>query len=344
MRCRLPFLLVVFLLAGQLAGAQTLGGRAAYSFLHLPSSPLLTAAGGVNVSYNAGEAGLSANQPALLQPSLHGQLNASFNSFPGAFKTYSAAGAWHQGRLGTTFGAHVYFVDYGSIPQTDASGNISGTFRPVDYVVQLSAGRRYLQRWQYGVNLKLIRSAYEQYRSTALALDVGLLYTDSAAGFTAGLLAKNMGAQLASFTGEREDLPFDLQIGITKRLARSPFGFSLTARQVHRFNIAYNDTSFNQQNDLPDRSGFFNNLLNHFVLASHIYLGSHLEATIGYNYLRRQELSLGSGNGLTGFSAGLRVRFEKLQILYARSTYQPGQGYNQLGVTVQLSKLGGLGE
>ena len=77
-------------------------------------------------------------------------------------------------------GGHIFLVHYGSIPQTDAAGNMSGTFHAYDYVVQFSAGsKKYLKRWQYGGALKWIQSFYGPYQSAAVAADVGLLYADS---------------------------------------------------------------------------------------------------------------------------------------------------------------------
>ena len=324
--------------------AQTLGGNAAYNFLKLPSSPMLTAAGGFNVSYKISEVGHSANNPSLLDAEVSSQVNASFNAFLGNIKTYSLTSAHHVNKINTTFGGHIYYVDYGSIPATDAAGNRSGEFRPVDFVAQISAARKYLERWSYGGTIKFINSSYGQYSSNAIAVDFGLLYQDSLNGFSASMLAKNMGGQLKTYAGEKEDLPFDLQVGITKRLAKAPFGFSLTVHHLHNFNISYNDTVFNNDNGFSPPSSF-NKIFSHFVLATHLYLGKHLEATIGYNHLRREELSIpNSGNGLAGFSAGLRIQFSRLQILYARSTYQKGIGYNQIGITAQLNKLTGLGK
>lgn len=319
---------------------QTLGGSSAYNFLKLPATPLLSASGGVNVSYKTNEVGLSANNPALLNSTLNSQLNLCFNNFLGGIKAYALTGAYHQQKWNMDLGAHVYFVDYGSIPQTDAAGNIEGDFRPADYVVQVYASRQYLEKWNYGASLKFIHSDYKFYTSSALALDFGIHYSDSVSNFYAGAVAKNMGVQLKTYAGEREDLPFDLEIGITKKLSRAPLGFSVTGQHLHQFNIAYNDTSFNNENDLPSNSKFFNKLLNHFVVATHIYLGDHLEATLGYNHLRRAELNMGpGGNGLNGFSMGVRVKFSKLQVLYARSNYQKNIAYNQLGVTLTLNKL-----
>jgi hypothetical protein len=331
---------LIFSIASFIANAQTVGGSSVYNFLKLPSTPIVTAAGGVNTSYKTNEVGIAANNPALLNPDMHSQLNLSFNNFLGGIKTYSLTGAYYKETLNTTFGGHIYFVDYGSIPQTDAAGNVSGNFHPVDYVVQFSAARKYLENWNYGATLKFIHSNYQLYSSSAIALDFGVLYSDSLHFFSVSVLAKNMGFQIETYDGEGEDLPFDLQIGITKRLEKAPLGFSFTAQHLHRLSIFYNDTAFNNENDFPSNNSFFNKVLNHFVVAGHIYLGSYLEATLGYNHLRRQELNIGTGgNGLNGFSMGMRIKFPKLQVLYARSNYQRNVSYNQIGLTLQMNRF-----
>jgi len=339
------FFTIIFCFVFFTGRTQTLGGSSAYNFLKLPSTPLLTASGGVNVSYTTDEVGLTANNPALLNAGLHSQLNLSSNNFLGGIKTCSLTGAYQYDPWNTTLGAHIYFVDYGSIPQTDASGNASGNFHPVDYVWQVSAARQYLDRWSYGVNLKFIHSNYSLYTSSALALDFGVLYSDTSHLFSAALLAKNMGLQLKTYAGEGEDLPFDLQIGITRRLEKAPLGFSFTAQHLHQFNLVYDDVDFNNDNGFSSNNNLFSRIFNHFVIAGHVYLGDHLEASLGYNHLRRQELNIGpSGNGLNGFSMGVRIRFSKLQILYARSNYQRNVAYNQLGLSLQMNRLFGLGK
>jgi hypothetical protein len=331
---------LIFSISFFVGRTQTIGGSSAYNFLKLPSTPLLTAAGGVNVSYKTDEVGLSANNPALLDAALHTQLNLSFNSFLSGIKTYSLTGAYQKDKYNTTLGGHIYFVDYGSIPYTDAAGNVNGNFHPVDFVIQLSAAKKYLEKWNYGASLKFISSNYLIYNSSSLALDFGVLYSDSSNGLFASVLAKNMGFQIKTYAGESEDIPFDFQIGITKRLEKAPLGFSITAQHLHQFNLLYNDALFNAENNFTSGNNFFNKLLNHFVVASHIYLGNNLEAILGYNHLRRQELNIGaSGNGLNGFSMGVRMKFAKLQVLYSRSNYQRNVSYNQIGLNLNMNKL-----
>lgn len=324
--------------------AQTLGGAAAFNFLNLPATPLLSAAGGVSASYKANDIGLALNNPALLNEKLHTSLNASFNSFYAGVKAFNLSMGYQVPKWNSTIGASVSYIDYGSITQTDAAGNESGTFRPKDIVFQVSAAKQYLDRWHYGISLKFIASDYHLYRSSAIAADIGLLYEDTAHLFTAGLLVRNMGMQLKGYAGTKEDLPFDLQLGFTKRLAKAPFGFSLTLQQLHHFDILFNDTTFNNQINNPVKSSFFNKFFNHVVIATHIYLGNNLEATIGYNQLRRSELNIGAnGNGLNGFSMGLQASFNKLKIQYARSYYQRSSAFNQFGIGINLNQLTGLG-
>lgn len=339
------FFSLFFLISFLISRTQTLGGSSAYSFLKLPSDPLLTALGGANVSYKTNELGFAVNNPGLLNRDLNSQLNLSFNNFFTGIRTYSLTGAVYQTKLNALLAGHIYFVDYGLLPQTDAAGNIEGNFHPVDYVVQVSAAKKYLDRWDYGASLKFINSNYQLYKSSAIALDFGLVYSDSSNNLFAGVVAKNMGVQLKTYAGGGEDLPFDLQIGITKKLSKAPLGFSFTAQHLHQFNLVYNDAGFNADNEFSSNNNFFNKVFNHFIIATNIYLGNNLEATVGYNHLRRTELNIGSsGNGLNGFSMGVRIKFSKIQVLYARSNYQRNLAYNQLGLDLKLNELFGLGK
>ncbi|MCK7556841.1 PorV/PorQ family protein [Chitinophaga sedimenti] len=124
---------------------------------------------------------------------------------------------YHAKSINTTFATSLQFVNYGNIVQTDAGGNVQGSFKPSDLSWQVTASRQYEERWHYGLTLKYIRSRYQQYRSTGFSADLGIAYLDSANGWQAGLVAKNMGAQIKSYgVQDKEPLPFDLQIGISK--------------------------------------------------------------------------------------------------------------------------------
>ncbi|MEP7278694.1 MAG: type IX secretion system protein PorQ [Bacteroidota bacterium] len=317
-------------------GAQTLGGNAAYNFLKLPNTPQLSALGGINISTLTNDAGMAFNNPSLLREDMQRQLHISFNNMYAGVKNYHSLYACRYDKWKTNFAAGVNFIDYGTLAQTDAAGNILGSFHPSDYVLQLSASRKYAEKWYYGLSVKFIRSAYGIYRSSAIAIDAGVSYYDTARLFQVSLVMKNMGIQLKKYMNSRgDDLPFDIEAGFTKRLANAPIQFSVTAHHLHQFNILYNDTAFNNSNGFnqgnesaitPDK------IFRHLVFSSQAFIGSRIELTLAYNYLLHKELMIANtANGFTGLSFGAGALFKKIQIRYARSHYQNNTGYNQLG-------------
>lgn len=327
--------------------AQTLGGNSVFNFLKLPNTPELTALGEINVSQTSNDVGLAFNNPALLKPSMHSQMNAVFNSFYAGIKAYHLSLGYHNPKLNTNFLWGLNFFNYGNITKTDASGNVLGNFHPTDWVMHLSASRNYMEKWNYGATIKFIYSNYGQYRSSGVAMDVGVLYYDSAKLFSASVLAKNMGFQIKSYNGTSpDDLPFDLEAGITKKLENAPFSFSFTAHHLHQFDIRFNDTTFNNENNFPNGSNSkitFDKIFRHFVLATTVYVSDKIQGTIGYNYLRRQELNIsGTSNGLNGFSFGVGVLLGKMQIHYALAAYQNNTVYNQFGLNLKLNEYFGL--
>ncbi len=317
--------------------SQTLGGNAAYNFLKFSPSPQLSALGGVNISNINKDISLSFHNPSLLREDMHAQFAANFTSFYAGIKNVHALAGFRKENWATNFTAGVNYFHYGSTTQTDAAGNIMGTFSPNDYVVQVGASRKYLERWYYGASFKFIHSSYGQYRSSAIAVDFGLNYYDSSSLMQIGFVARNMGSQIQTYAGTAEDMPFDLQLGITKRLRGSPFQFSITAQRLQTFDILYNDTTYNSNNGAEVNDGFFTKLIRHFVFGTQVFVGDKLEFTVGYNVLRRAELSVvNSSNGLTGICFGAGVTLKKFQFRYGRAQYQSNTGVNQVGINVVL--------
>ena len=280
---------------------------------------------------------------------MHTQINAVFNNFYAGINAYHLSLAYRQEKLKTNFAWGLTYFDYGQVSETDASGNVLGSLQPNDWVMQVSASRSYLEKWNYGASFKFISSNFGMYRSNGIAFDIGVLYTDTANLFSASVLAKNMGYQLKKYAGtEADDLPFDLQFGVTKRLKEAPLAFSLTAHHLHQFDIYYNDTVFNNENSFDtnnDGKSTFDDIFRHFVLAAQVFPVPQLEVTVGYNHLRRQELNINNtANGLNGFSLGVGLVVKKIQIRYARTHYQNNTAFNQLGLNLQLNEHFGLGK
>lgn len=332
-------LIVILFFVGSFttANAQTLGGNAVFNFINQPNTAQVSALGGVNVSNISNDAGMAIQNPALLKSTMHAQANASFNSFLAGIKNYSLTSVYHVASYNTTVGLGINFFDYGSLQQTDASGNVLGSFHPTDYVVQVMASRQHKENWFYGAALKFISSSYGPYKSNGIAVDAGLTFYDSANQFQAGIVVKNMGTQLRTYDryGTKEELPFDLQAGITRRLDKAPIQFSLTAHHLHRFNIRYNDTLFltdEGADDFRNKKFMIDKVFSHLVFATQVFIKDKVEITAGYNFLRRKDLNvLNSTNGLNGFTFGGGLLLKQLQIRYATGFYQQNM-FSHLGV------------
>lgn len=306
--------------------AQTLGGNAVYGFLRLPQGAQQSALGGENISQITRDISIAASNPALLRQNMSGQIHAGYHSFLGGISQYNVFTSSYLEKQKLNLGIGVHYLDYGSIQQTDMAGNIGGSFRPRDHMIQVAVSKAYKEKWNLGVSMQWIGAQMGQFRSSALAWNVGLAYLDTTKGIQFSFLAKNMGFQLQTFDGVREELPFDVQIGISKKLELAPIQFSLTAHRLQRWDLLYNDPAFNEQEG-DDR--FLNKgltlqrLLSHLVVSTQIYPHEKIELNIGYNFLRRFDLNaFNQTNGLNGFTWGAGIILKKLHFRYAASAFQ----------------------
>ncbi|MEY3432950.1 MAG: type secretion system protein PorQ [Bacteroidota bacterium] len=320
------------------ASAQTLGGSSIYSFLKLNASPQSGSLGGRNVSAIRSELGMLNENPALLSKTHHAQVSANFNFLAPGITGFYGLGAYHVEKRDINLALGVMHVQYGQQDQTDASGNSLGVFRAFDQMISVSASGTYSKKWQYGVTLKAVQSAYGPYRSLGLAGDVGLSYWDEEKKFRAGFSSRNMGSQLTTYAGKGEDLPFDLVLGISKELEKAPIRFSITAQRIHQFDILYNDTLFTNENyGVSNPKSFLGKLISHFVLGTELLVGDKITVSAGYNILRSQELRIRNiASGLTGFSYGIQLKLKRFDFNLARSQYLSSLSLNQVSINMKL--------
>lgn len=320
---------------------QTLGGSSTYNFLKLQQVPEAAALGGRCVSQiHPGISFLNEN-PALLREDHHLQGAANFNFLsPGITGMYGLIG-YHENRTNTSLAIGISHLLYGEETQTDAGGNVLGNFRAFDQVATFTVSREYGSKWRYGLTMKYIRSQYGSFSSNGLAADVGITYRSNDELSQIGFVVKNIGTQLKTYDGTAEDLPFDMLLGFTRQVEKTPFRFSLTAQRMNRFDILYNDTTFNNENfGLPGLAGWGEKLISHLVVGSEILLGEKITITAGYNLLRRKELSIRNiASGLTGFNYGLNLNLSNLNFHYSRSHFQSGLSHHLVSFNFRLARL-----
>jgi hypothetical protein len=221
------------------------------------------------------------------------------------------------------FAAGLTYLNYGSFTEADASGVITGDFSAAEYAFSLIYSREIDSLFSLGVNFKPVLSHLEKYTSFGFAFDIGASYHNRSNLFSTGLVIKNAGYQLTTYAGEpRQNLPFEIQAGVSQRLAHAPFRFSLTLKHLEKFDLTheYKDpASTVSTNTAP--SGFSENMLRHIILGVELIPHKNFYFSGGYNYQRRRELEIDSKVSTVGLSWGFGIKTSWLDIEFGRATY-----------------------
>ncbi len=342
-------LLAILLMQVPVACSQT-GGDDVFLFLNESPSARITAMGGNFISVFDDDPALGYQNPALLNATMHNRLSINFQDNVLDIKRGYAGFVHNFDKLKTTFNAGMQYVNYGDFEATDEIGNITGEFDGAEYAITIGAGRQYLERFSYGANVTFISSQFESYHSNGAALSFSGAYHDSAQGFTATIMFKNVGTQFKTYTnGNSEPLPFDIQAGISKRLTHTPFLFSLVLHDLYRWDLRYNDPNESDQSTIiidssqvtNEKSYFVDNLFLHTIIGTEIYIGKNVRINFAYNHQRRQELAVELRKGLSGFSFGAGVRINRFNLSYGRAIYNVAGGVNHFSLGVNLDELFG---
>jgi len=343
---RLYTTLFFFLIFPQIISAQ-IGGDNVYEFINLPISARVSALGGNLITVKDDDNALAYGNPAALNPLMHKQV--TFNSaFYAAEINYGFLGyGFHLDKLETTFNAGLQYITYGDFTAADETGLQTGEFGAAEYVFNVGAGRPYSEQISYGINLKTIYSRLESYNSLGVAADAAVMYADTAANFTATMVFKNFGTQLSTYVDDnREDMPFEVQAGVSKRLRYLPLRFSVIAHNLQRWNIRYDDPNQVEPtslfDDTPQDANRFvvwtDNFFRHFIFNGELLAGKadNFRIRFGYNHLRRAELNVNKLRSLAGFSAGLGIKVKKFRIDYGLAVYHLAGTVHQFGISTDI--------
>lgn len=334
--------------------AQVNGAQFAFEYLRLPNAPHITALGGINVANPTKDINLALQNPALMRPALHNQVSFNYNNFLSGISNTNVAYGYYTPKLKTAFALGVQYLNYGSFVQTDNVGNPIGNFKAADYAISLAASKQYKERWRYGANIKMAQSKLGELNALAFLTDVGVVYEDTANFLTIGAVAKNMGFMAKQYTpgtNNSEPLPFDLQIGLSKRFKHLPLRLFTTLHHLYEWNIRYdnpddrrNNSVFGSSDTTTSSKNFSDKLFRHFIFGGELTLGKRLGITVAYNHMRRKEMAIDDNKGGVGYSFGANFYLNKFQIHYARSFYSIAGAYNEIGLNLALNKFVGGGK
>jgi hypothetical protein len=350
----MKYLLLLFFTFQTLVGVgQVTGGESIMQFLRLGRSAQVSAMGGMCVSNPSNDLMLSLVNPALLRPEFHNNLGISNNFYLGSTNYSNVAYAWYNENKDITFSTAIGNMNYGSFQMYNPQGQNTGVGGANDLQVQVSASKKYKSKWNYGGTFRVANSRLINLNSVAIMGDAGLVYYDTANQLYCGMLVKNIGYQITNYSTNsgREPLPFDMQLGISKKFLKAPIRLNMIMHHLYQWDITYdnpidraNSSIFGIDSSNIKNNNFADKLFRHFNFGADILLGKVLTVVVGYNHQRRRELALYNRQGLSGFSFGANFDLRKIKIYYARNNYNVSGAYNELSAVMDMKELFGLGK
>lgn len=338
-------LLLVFLL--NFSSFAQIGGRSTYQFLNIISSAKVAALGGYAFANPDADLEMAYFNPALIDSTMHKRVDLNYVNYF-ADINFGFAGYAHTFQKLGTFAASVKYIHYGEFLLADETSAINGTFSAGETAINIGWANAYDYGLKYGVNLKVVMSNFYDYNSTGILADFGGTWHKPDLGFMAGVVVKNLGSQLTTYTpGNFEPMPFEIQIGASQRLKHAPFRFS-----AYFHNLQVLDFYYESPNDLEttslfgtdpiedESSNLAESIFRHFTTSAEILLTQNFNLRIGYNHQRRAEMALreGSKTGAVGFNFGVGVKIKKFQIDYGRSIYSLAGSTNHLSISTNFSE------
>jgi hypothetical protein len=304
-------------------------GQSTFDFLLLPASVRASALGGNNVSTIAEDVSLVYNNPAFLGQESDQHLNFSYLLYLADIGFGNVTYAKSANEY-TTWGVGVNYAHYGKMLKTTEDNQILGDLSANDICGNFFISRDLSEKIRGGVTAKFIYSNYDEYTAFGLGVDLGLSYYDEEKEFSAGLVGKNIGRQIKAYAEETAALPWDIQLGISKKLAHAPFRISLTG-------VSLKQWKFDNINGKED--SFLKTFLKHWVIGIEAIPSDNLWIGVGYNIKRGSDLHLQEGNKLGGFSIGAGLKVKSFDFGCSYGQYFPSVSSLMFTVSTSLAEM-----
>jgi hypothetical protein len=327
------------------ASAQ-IGGQYTFGFLKQSASARLTGLGKSQIAQKDDDLSIGFTNPSMYNALMHNGLSYNHDFLLGGVGTGYFGYGYHVDKWKTTFQAGIQYISYGTFKQTDELGNIVGAFKAAEYAITLGVGHAINERLSVGMNLKFITSRLEAYKASGIAADLAGAYFNPEKNMGITVIFKNIGTQLATYTPDRnEDLPLDVQVGFSKKLARAPFRFSIALHDLNRWNLRYDNPFENEISLLGEApqepsalSKFSDNLFRHINLGGELVFGKNenLRVRFGYSHQARKELNVNNIRSTAGFSFGVGFKVNRFRVDYGLGRQHVAGSLNHLSISTNF--------
>lgn len=340
--------LIISVLFMSLNSFSQLGGKSTYQFLNIISSPKVAALGGYAIAIPDADLEMTYFNPALIDSSHHNTMDLNYVDYFSDINYGYAGYARTIGDLGTFTGA-IKYIHYGDFLLADEAGIVSGEFTVSETALNIGWANDYKYGLKYGANLKVVYSSFYDNTSFGALMDFGGTWYHEKSKFMAALVVKNLGSQITTYTeGNYESMPFEIQVGFSKRLKHAPFRFSLNFHNLEVLDYWYDSPNelettslFGTDTPTEEEGHFFESMFRHVTAGVEVIFSKSFQIRMGYNHQRRSELKLrdGSKSGLVGFNFGVGIKVKKFKIDYGRSIYSLAGSTNHLSISTNFSEL-----
>jgi hypothetical protein len=242
------------------------------------------------------------------------------------------------------FAVGVQYIDYGKFIETSDINTELGNFSAKDMALNIVYARPLTDKITVGGTLKPIYSVFERYTSYGVALDAGVSFIDPKRYFSAGLVLRNLGTQLKGYyrneDGQHfERLPFDIQLGLTKKLNHAPFRLSLTLHNLQQWSQNYYTNDNNSGQSVSDEIKFVDMAFRHAIFGVEFVPSKNFYLAASYNHRRHNELKMPGFKSSTGFSFGGGIKLYKFQVGFGMSNFQTGNSAYQFSIATSLNEF-----
>ncbi len=341
---RIVVILIVLVFSNKMFGQ--IGGTATYSFLELTNSARLAALGGKNISNPDKDLNFVYDNPSLLDTTMSKHLVINYiNYFAGI--NYGYVSYARNFKKAGMFATGLNYINYGKFIKADETGQITGEFSAFELALNIFWSKTLIDSTlSVGVNLKPIYSQLETYNSFGLAVDAGVTYYGKK-GLSAALVIRNLGSQLKPYTeGNYEQIPLNIQLGLTQKLEHAPFRFSALYQYLNKWDLRYDKTanpsySSSSQVDNPDEKSItlIDNFFRHFIYSVEFLPTKSFNLIVGYNHQRRKEMMVPTKPFLVGFSWGFYIRISKIKLSYGQSYYHIVGASNHFSLNLNMGDI-----
>lgn len=333
-------LYISFILIFSCSGISQTGGDNTYEFLNLSTNALVSSLGGMNVSLVSNDPSLAYYNPALLNSDVSGNISLNYTNYLSGINYGYASYAKHLDSYGT-FSAGLTYLNYGKFDEADQSGLITGTFNASEYALNLIWSYNIDTLFHIGLNVKPVFSHLDKYTSLGILMDIGGLYQSRNGLYSTGITIRNLGAQITSYSGIRESMPFEIIAGVSARLQHAPFRFSLTARHLQKYSMIH-DSEMQDENMLERYngiSGVSENIMRHLIFSAEFLPTENFFISTSYNYMRRKELAVSSNLSTVGFSLGAGIKLSSMELSLSRSKYHLAASLTNISVLIKPGSI-----